>query len=428
MRHRMPVGVASCSLLNSAAIAALLIVHCGSPLAADDFYAGKQVTFIVGAGVGGGYDLQARVTARHLGKHIPGKPAIIVQNMPARIAAANHMFNTAAKDGTTIALIQRGMLLAKLIYPAGTRFEIEKFNWLGSLNSETAVTLAWHAAPHKTAKDLFDQELIVGGITGVDPETTPRLYNSLIGTRFKVVTGYNSTAQIALAIERGEVQGIGDWSWSSVKAVRPDWVRDKKVTLLMQGALHKEPELGNLPSAFDYIKNDADRKVLELHFTQKTGRAAGYCAARCSGGQGCHLAQGVCGARARQGVRGRGGEEQDRVWLRFRSGGRQGRRAHCLDAARYCRALCKGVRACANPVRPLFWSATLSDWWIVFVFTHIGRRAASQEILAWRGEDIDHFGVLGKPRLVLDAARDHRDVAGATHAPLAAEAEFHAAL
>ena len=190
--------------------------------------------------------------------------------MPARIAAANHMFNTAPKDGTTIALIQRGMLLAKLIYPSGVRFEIEKFNWLGSLNSETAVTLAWHTAPHKTAKDLFDKELIVGGITGVDPETTPKLYNSLIGTKFKVVTGYNSTAQIALAIERGEVQGIADWSWSSVKAVRPDWLRDKKVTLLMQGALRKEPELGDLPSALDFIRNDADRKVLELHFTQKT--------------------------------------------------------------------------------------------------------------------------------------------------------------
>ena len=180
------------------------------------------------------------------------------------------MFNTAPKDGTAIALIQRGMLLARLIYPSGTRFEIEKFNWLGSLNSETAVTLAWHAAPHKTAKDLFEQELIVGGITGVDPETTPKLYNSLIGTRFKVVTGYNSTAQIALAIERGEVQGIGDWSWSSVKAVRPDWLRDKKVTLLMQGALRKEPELAELPNALDFVKNDADRKVLELHFTQKT--------------------------------------------------------------------------------------------------------------------------------------------------------------
>ena len=248
----------------------MLIVCCALSAAADDFYAGKQITLIVGAGVGGGYDLQARVTARHLGKHIPGKPSIVVQNMPARIAAANHMFSTAPKDGTTIALIQRGMLLAKLIYPAGSRFEIEKFNWLGSLNSETAVTLAWHTAPHKAAKDLFEQELIVGGITGVDPETTPKLYNSLIDTKFKVVTGYNSTAQIALAIERGEVQGIADWSWSSVKAVRPDWLRDRKITLLMQGALRKEPELGDLPSALDFIRNDADRKVMELHFTQKT--------------------------------------------------------------------------------------------------------------------------------------------------------------
>ena len=241
-----------------------------NPATAQDFYAGKQITLIVGAGVGGGYDLQARVTARHLGKHIPGNPSIVVQNMPSRIAAANHMFSTAPKDGTTIALLQRGILLAKLIYPTGARFAIEKFHWLGSLNSEVAVTLAWHTAPHKTAKDLFDKELIVGGITGVDPETTPRIYNALIGTKFKVVTGYNSTGQIALAVERGEVQGIGDWSWSSLKAVRPHWLADKQITLLMQGALHKEPELGNLPSALDFIKNDADRKVMELHFTQKT--------------------------------------------------------------------------------------------------------------------------------------------------------------
>ena len=252
------------------ALAALSFVAAVVPAAADDFYAGKQITFIVGAGVGGGYDLQARIVARHLPKHIPGKPTIVVQNMPSRIAAANHMFAAAPQDGTTIALLQRGILLAKLIYPAATRFDIEKFQWLGSLNSETAVTLAWHTAPHKTTKDLFEKELIVGGITGVDPETTPKLYNSLIGTKFKVVTGYNSTGQIALAIERGEVHGIADWSWSSLKAVRPQWLRDKQATLLMQGALQKEPELGNLPSALDFIKDAADRKVLELHFTQKT--------------------------------------------------------------------------------------------------------------------------------------------------------------
>jgi hypothetical protein len=258
------------SAIGRAIVAAALTMAFAPGVRADNFYSGKQITFIVGAGVGGGYDLQARLTARHLGKHIPGKPTIVVQNMPARIAAGNHLFSAAPKDGTTIALLQRGILLAKLIYPSGVRFEIEKFNWLGSLNSETAVTLAWHTAPHKSAKDLFDKELIVGGITGVDPEVTPKLYNSLLGTKFKVVTGYNSTAQIALAIERGEVHGIGDWSWSSLKAVRPNWLTGKQVTLLMQGALQKEPELGGLPSALDFVKGDADRKVMELHFTQKT--------------------------------------------------------------------------------------------------------------------------------------------------------------
>ncbi|MEA2905083.1 MAG: hypothetical protein QOI12_2470 [Alphaproteobacteria bacterium] len=243
-----------------------------APATAEDFYAGKQISLVVGAGVGGGYDLQARLTARHLGKHIPGHPAIIVQNMPAAggIQATNHIYSGAPRDGTMIALVQRGMLLGKLTYPQSVRFEIEKLNWLGSLNSEVAVTLAWHTAPHRTALDLFDKELIVGGIPGVDPETTPKIYNSLLGTKFKVVTGYNSTAQIALAIERGEVAGIGDWSWSSLKVMRPDWVREKKVTLLMQGSLKNEPELAGLPNALEFIKTASDRKVLELHYTQKT--------------------------------------------------------------------------------------------------------------------------------------------------------------
>jgi hypothetical protein len=256
---------ALCSLATAAASLVL-----SSLASADDFYAGKQINFIVGAGIGAGYDLQARVVARHLGRHIPGNPAIIVQNMPARLGAANQLFNAAPKDGTTLALLQRGILLARLIYPAGVRFEIDKFNWLGSLNSEVSVTLAWHTAPHKTAKDLFDKELIVGGITSVDPETTPKLYNALLGTKFKVVTGYNSTAQIALAMEREEVQGIGDWSWSSLKAVRPQWLAEKKVSVLLQGALNNHPEIGGVPNALDFIRSDADRKVLALHFTQKT--------------------------------------------------------------------------------------------------------------------------------------------------------------
>jgi hypothetical protein len=245
-----------------------------APAAAQqDYYAGRQITFLVGAGVGGGYDLQARTTARYLARHIPGNPTIVVQNQPAAggMAMTNQMFVSGPKDGTTIALIQRGMLLSKLTYPAGTRFEIEKFGWIGSLNSETATTVAWNeTAAHRSAKDLFDKELIVGGIVSVDPETTPRLYNSLIGTKFKIVNGYNSTAQIALAMERGEVQGIGDFSWSSLKAVRPQWIRDKTITILMQGALQSDPELKGIPNALEFVKDAATRQVMELHFTQKT--------------------------------------------------------------------------------------------------------------------------------------------------------------
>ena len=236
-----------------------------------EFYAGKQINLIVGASPGGGYDTQARLVARHLGKHIAGNPTVVVQNMPAAgsLAATNHIYNAAAKDGTVIALVMRGMLLIRNWNPSSVRFDLGRLNWLGSINSEVAVTAAWHTAPHKSARDLFEQELIVGGTTGVDPETTPRLLNALLGTKFKIVNGYPGTTEIILAMERGELQGIADWSWSSIKAARPDWLRDKKITLLMQAALQKEPELADVPSALDFVKNEADRRVMELYLTQK---------------------------------------------------------------------------------------------------------------------------------------------------------------
>src|SRR3954464_15397703 len=255
-------------------LAALIALACSTvPGAAEpSFYAGKQITLIAGSGVGGGYDLLARLAARHLGRLIPGHPTIVVQNMPAAgsLVATNQIYNSAPKDGTVIALIQRGMLLARLSNPSGVRFELEKLNWLGNLNSETGLVLAWHTAPHRRAQDLFERELIVGGQTGVDPEITPRLYNSLIGTKFKIVTGYNGTAEIALAIERGEVQGIGDWSWASLKKQRPDWIREKQINILVQSGLKNLPDLPDVPNALDLAKTESDRKVLELFFTQKT--------------------------------------------------------------------------------------------------------------------------------------------------------------
>lgn len=237
-----------------------------------DFYKGKQITLIVGSSTGGGYDAQGRLVARHLGKHIAGNPGFIVQNMPGAgsLQAANHLYSLAAKDGTVIGIIQRGMLTAKLTSPQGVRFEVEKFNWIGNLASETAVTVVWHDSPIKTVEDLFKQETIVGG-TGptIDTETTPRLYNALIGTKFRIVGGYPGTNEVLLAMERGEVMGLGDWSWSNVKTRRPEFLSEKKIRVLMQGALQKEPDLPDVPLALDFVKNDDDRKVMELFLAQK---------------------------------------------------------------------------------------------------------------------------------------------------------------
>jgi len=257
--------------LATVAVGALNVTPATAQSVAE-FYNGKQISLLVGASAGGGYDALGRLTARHLGKHIPGHPTIVVQNMPAAgsLAATNHIAATAPQDGTMIALVQRGMLLAKLTNPTGVRFEVGKLNWLASLASETGVTAAWHTAPHQTGKDLFEKELIVGGITNVDPETTPKMLNALIGTKFKIITGYPGTREIIPAIERGEVQGIGDMSISSLKRARPDWLRDKKVRILMQIALEKDPELPGIPFALDYVKNESDRKAMELNLTQKT--------------------------------------------------------------------------------------------------------------------------------------------------------------
>ena len=262
--------------LGAAAVSALMLIGNALPVAAQpaaqNFYAGKQISLICGAAVGGGYDALARLLARHLGKHIPGNPPIIVQNQPAAgsLVTTNNIFNTAPRDGSMIALIQRGMLTINLINPGQVRFELSKLNWIGSMANEVGVALAWHTAPHKTAKDLFEKELIVGGHAGVDPELTPRLYNAVLGTKFKIINGYNGTADIALAMERGEVSGIGDWSWSSLKKQKPAWIRDKQITILLQSGLENDPELPNIPNALEFAKNASDRKVIELFFTQKT--------------------------------------------------------------------------------------------------------------------------------------------------------------
>lgn len=236
------------------------------------FYAGRQISLIVGANAGGGYDAQGRLMARHIGRFLPGSPVSVVQNMPGAgsLQAANHLYNVAPKDGSVIALLQRGVLSSRFTNPGGARFDLAKFNWLGNLSSEAGVVLAWHASPFHSIQDVMKQEMVVGG-TGatIDTETTPRILNALIGTKFKVITGYRGTPDTTLAMERGELQGMGDWSWSNVKTRRPDYLRDNKVRVLLQVGVDRIPDLPNVPMASDLVRNEDDRKVMELFLAQK---------------------------------------------------------------------------------------------------------------------------------------------------------------
>jgi tripartite-type tricarboxylate transporter receptor subunit TctC len=240
---------------------------------AETFFAHKQITLIVGSDSGGGYDAQARLMAHHFGHFIPGNPTVLVQNMPGAgsIVAANYIYKFARKDGTVLALVQRGVLTAGVTQLPNVNFDVARFNWIGNLSAETSLIVARQDAPVKTTADLFTRELIVGGSgASADSEATPRLLNALIGTRFKIISGYPGNADILLAMDRGEIQGVADWSWSNIKTRRPDYLRDGKIRLLMQTGLAKAPDLPDIPLALEFARNDTDREAMKVYFAQKT--------------------------------------------------------------------------------------------------------------------------------------------------------------
>jgi tripartite-type tricarboxylate transporter receptor subunit TctC len=278
MARRFAISPASSRARAAAAFGAALGSFCVFSAAAQadssaQFFEGKTISFIVGAASGGGYDAQARLLASHMGRFLPGAPSFVVQNMPGAgsLQAANFLYNIAPKDGATIALLQRGILSTRFVNPEGARFDLGKFNWIGNMSSEAGVVLAWHTTPFHTFEDLKKQDFLVGG-TGpmIDTETTPRILNALLGTRFKVITGYKGTGDTALAMERGELHGMGDWSWSNVKTRRPDYFRDRKVRVLVQVSAETLPDLPDVPNARDMVTDPQDREVLDLFLAQKT--------------------------------------------------------------------------------------------------------------------------------------------------------------
>lgn len=233
------------------------------------FYKGKTLTIVVGSDVGGGYDLTARTVARHLGRHIPGQPTIMVQNRPGAgsIIASNYVYEIAPKDGTVIGAVQRPIPVQILFGDTGVRFDARKMQWIGSTTNELGVVVAWHTAPHKTFDDVFTTEMIVAG-TGpaTDPELLPRAMNNILGTKFKIVSGYKGQAQMVLAMQREEVQGSGNWSFSDIEKIYPHWITEQKIRILLQLGLTKgsHPALRDVPLIMDVGRNDEQRSVFRV--------------------------------------------------------------------------------------------------------------------------------------------------------------------
>jgi tripartite-type tricarboxylate transporter receptor subunit TctC len=256
--------------MRKAGLATLLLLTVLAPARAEDpaeFFRGKTLRIVVGVGVGSGYDLNARLLARHLPDYIPGHPAVIVQNQPGAgsLTMTNQLFVAGPFDGTAIGASFNGMPTAPLLQPAAARFDPTKFGWLGSTNRETQVTYVWHTAPVQTFDDLKTTELIVGAqAPGSTQYDFPMLANAIFGTRFKIVTGYESTPKIHLAMERGEVQGNGATNWTTLKLLNSDWIEQKKIRVLAQWGLTKHPDLPDVPLVLDLAKSDADRQALRL--------------------------------------------------------------------------------------------------------------------------------------------------------------------
>jgi tripartite-type tricarboxylate transporter receptor subunit TctC len=249
-----------------------LCVSAAAAQSAAEFYKGKTVEVYIGYSVGGGYDVYARLLARHIGKHIPGNPTVVPKNMEGAgsLRLANWLYNVGPKDGTVFGIIGRGTGFDPLLGKKGAQFDATKYNWIGSANDEVSVCVAWHTTGITKIEQLYGKELTVGGTSAsADTDQFPRVTNGILGTKFRVITGYPGGNDIGLAMERGEVQGRCGWSWSSVKSTHQNWLDEKKINLLVQLSLEKHPDLPNVPLITDLAKSDEQKQILKVIFARQ---------------------------------------------------------------------------------------------------------------------------------------------------------------
>ena len=261
--------------LSAAAFAAAALTT--APAAADavaDFYKKKRMTLYVGFSAGGGYDRYSRTLARHIGRHIPGNPRIVVKNRTGAgsMILTNELYNSLPKDGSVFATVGRGQTHEPLLGTKEAKFDATKFTWLGTMNNEVSLCVSWHTSKIKTMDDMLTMPFVVGGVgPGADTDTFPTVLNYVLGAKMKLITGYPGGNDINFATERGELDGRCAWSWSSVKTTRPQWLTDKKINLLVQMSTQPHPELTKLgvPFVMDYAKTDDQKAILNFIYSRQ---------------------------------------------------------------------------------------------------------------------------------------------------------------
>lgn len=235
----------------------------------DGFYKNKTLRLVLSTGVGGGYAIYGQLLQRHFGNYLPGKPNIVVENMPGAggVKATNWLFAQAPRDGTTIAMIQLTVPLAPLMGHKGAQFDPLKFNWIGSMDRAMGMCTAWHTSPVQTWQDMLTKEFIVGG-TGVGSSTVlyPALMNMLLGTRMRVVTGYADGVSVHLAMERGEVMGVCGPFLTTIKTNNPHWITEKKFVVPIAVDRQRLPEYPDTPAITEFIKDEHTLQVFEPTF------------------------------------------------------------------------------------------------------------------------------------------------------------------
>ena len=253
--------------IGGLATAVAILLAPASAQAQPELFKDKSIDLYIGYSVGGGYDLYARVLARHLNKHVPGTPTIVPRNMEGAgsMRLANWLYAVAPKDGSAIGTVSRAAAFEKLLGRPGISFDASQFSWIGSANDEVSVCISWHTSGVATFADLLQKELIVGAAgAGSDDDQFPRVLNGLFGTKMRVINGYPGGNEVVLAMERGEVNGRCGYSWSSIKTTHPQWLDGHKINILAQFATSKHPDLPAVPLVTEFATNDEQRSILRL--------------------------------------------------------------------------------------------------------------------------------------------------------------------